>query len=53
MRISLEVQWLRLCASNTMDLGSIHDWGTKISYAWLLRSFNGLEPGCPELTIRK
>ena len=31
--ISLVVQWLRLCASNAGDVGSIPAGGTKIPYA--------------------
>ena len=30
---SLAVQWLRLCASNAGDMGSIPGWGTKIPHA--------------------
>ena len=31
---SLQVQWLKLCASNAGDLCLISGWGTKIPHAW-------------------
>lgn len=37
-RISLAVQWLRLCATNVRQAGSVPGWGTKDStrnVAWL------------------
>ena len=33
METSLEVQWLRLCASTAGDMGSIPVQGSKIPYA--------------------
>ena len=33
LRISLVVQWLRLCTPNAGDTGSIPGWGTKIPHA--------------------